>query len=83
MLELGQITGGEVWVWTGANSPKWSEWNDFIFNNNTMDLVPMGYGWGPGQPHILNDACVKIWNFGLLFDFACGQHDAAPICQAL
>jgi len=83
MLELVQITGGGVVVWTGANSPKWSEWNDFIFNNDTSDFVPMDYGWGPGQPDQDNDGCVKFYSDGYLDDWWCGLDDVAPFCQVL
>merc|ERR1719330_2307791 len=76
-------------VWTGANLPKWSEWKDFFFNNNTMDFVPMDYGWAVGKPSMdvwpKYPACVKFFSGSPVFecsliDFPCDNSDVAPFC---
>ena len=89
-LELELMYNEGLMIWTGANNPLWNPWNDFIFNNDTMDFVPMTYGWWQGQPWEDNqgqgwlddeDNCAwLLW--GKLVNRPCGDGYRTQLCQA-
>jgi len=97
MMELYQINCPEndgMKVWTGANLPMWSPWKDFFFNNNTMDFVPLDYGWMkncPWNDHDAADWCVEMHQSGEICEFRCDNIgyggevylEVSPMCQAL
>ena len=90
MNELAVDSGGiignlDVLSWTGANNPLWNPWNEFIFNNDTMDFVPMTYGWAEGEPNHNQDGedmCVRQNSEGEMINSGCGN-GACPMCQAV
>ena len=95
MLELNQVYPGYETVdsWTGANLPAWAPYNEFFFNNNTMDFVPMDYGWSRNQPDCHDcwqdgrNSCVEIWGTGhggdgMMNDDSCDGSQPS-MCQAL
>ena len=36
--------------WTGANCPEWQGYLEFFWGNNTMDFVPLDFGWQENKP---------------------------------
>ena len=95
VLELNQVYPGYETVdsWTGANLPTWAPYNEFFFNNNTMDFVPMDYGWSANQPDCHDcwqdgrNSCVEIWGTGhggdgMMNDDSCDGSQPS-MCQAL
>ncbi len=83
-LALDDPSGLAILSFTGANNPLWNPWNEFIFNNDTMDFVPMTYGWAEGEPSHDQDGedmCVRQNRHGEMINSWC-VNAACPMCQA-
>ena len=53
LAEIVAVTGTDHHTWGGAIRN--DEWGDWVWGNVTDDLIPLSFGWYPGNPDDKDD----------------------------
>ena len=78
--EIEAVTGTRYNTWGGAIRNM--EWGDWVWGNVTDDLIPLSFGWYPGQPSWGSDQEICAFNSdsrGLACDFC--KRDLEFTCE--